>query len=86
MSGTKWVEIIEEQRESGLSQAEFCRRKKISPSTFQYQRYQRQKPREGSRGGFVRVDGGEKIELEVGGVVLRVAERDLPSVVKALSR
>jgi hypothetical protein len=86
MSEVNWEQLIKEHRDSRLSQAEFCRRKKISLSTFQYRRYKRLQVSEPSGGSFVRVDGGEKVEVEVGGVLLRVSVRELPLVIKALIR
>jgi hypothetical protein len=32
----KWKALIEEQKHSGLSQSEFCKKHNLSPSTFNY--------------------------------------------------
>ena len=51
----KHLDILEAQKKSGLSQKEYCKRKKIKLSTFQYWKYMRPK-RQAAVPGFVKVD------------------------------
>jgi len=75
-----WKRVVAEYRASGVSQAEFCRSRGINLSSLTYQL-----KRAESISSFVRIDAGERIELELpGGVILRVSERNLMSVLKAL--
>ena len=80
MSKKDWNAIIAEYKTSGVSQSQFCKSRGVGLSSFSYHL---QRSRES--GAFVRVDAGERVELELpGGVVLRVSERNLGSVLKAL--
>jgi hypothetical protein len=51
----KFLAILEEQKKSGVSQKEFCKRKKIKLSTFQYWKYMRPK-KQAAVPEFVKVD------------------------------
>jgi len=75
-----WKKIVSEYYGSGLSQREFARSRGLNVGSLAYHL-----KRTGGESAFVRVRGEERIELELpGGIVLRVTERDLPSVLKAL--
>lgn len=36
MTSEKWIRLVNKQRDSGLSAAEFARQNSLNPSTFQY--------------------------------------------------
>lgn len=36
MTPDKWMKLVDDQKRSGLSAAEFARQNKLNPSTFQY--------------------------------------------------
>lgn len=62
-----WGELIREQLASGQSQADFCRQRGLSLSSFQYQKSKRAHGEEGRV--FVALTGEEKeerIEVRVG--------------------
>ena len=80
MSKRDWKRIISEYETSGMRQSQFCKSRELSLSSFTYylKRYR-------EAGTFVRVETQERIELELSsGVVLRVSERDLGSILKVL--
>jgi hypothetical protein len=75
-----WKKTVSEYRASGMSQAEFSRLRGISKSSLAYQ--VRRSERDSS---FIRIDPEERIELELpSGVILRVSEQNLGSVLRAL--
>ena len=75
-----WKKTVSEYRASGLSQGEFSRLRGISKSSLAYQ--VRRSERDSS---FIRIDPEERIELELpSGVILRVSEQNLGSVLRAL--
>ena len=75
-----WKKTVSEYRASGMSQAEFSRLWGISKSSLAYQ--VRRSERDSS---FIRIDPEERIELELpSGVILRVSEQNLGSVLRAL--
>lgn len=70
MTGIDWKHHIEEQRKSGLSAAEYCRRAGVAAGQFLYRR---SVGREG--GKFVRVDTGKVGSMEIelpSGMKLRI--------------
>lgn len=80
MSKKDWKGIIAEYRTSGLSQSQFCKSRELSLSSLTYHLN-----RSGGAETFARVGTQERIELELSsGVVLRVSERDLGTVLRVL--
>lgn len=80
MSKTDWNKVISEYKSSGLAQSEFARSHGVSLSSLTYHL-----KRSRTAGSFVRIERDERVELELaGGIRLRVSERNLSSVLKAL--
>jgi len=80
MSRRNWKALVAEYRSSGLTQEEFAKLQGVSLSTLS--RWLKMSKGQGS---FVRIDADERIELELmGGIRLKVSERNLASVLKAL--
>ena len=72
-----WHELIEQQRESGLTAAEFCRRNSVNAKYFSLRK---QKLKQGV-GGFVRVNTpvARPKPVTTTGIKVRVIELDIPS-------
>ena len=91
--GKDWQSLIEEQAVSGESQAEFCRKKGISLSLFQYHRSKR--GRSSTLPRLVPIvssvgDAGSSIELRFGDEIrilfpIEVSAGRLAEVVRCLS-
>lgn len=80
MKRQNWEQVLEEYRGSGMSQADFCRERKIPLSSFSIQI---RKFRE--RSSFVKLDTSDRVELELSsGVIVKVKESQLAAVMKAL--
>ena len=84
MKREKWEGSIAEQKESGLTIADFCRMKGINRKTFSYQKsvLKAQEP----VGTFVQLGAPCTIELTLAnGVTMRVPLTHLPEVLKVLN-
>lgn len=83
MTKAEWKRTIVEQSKSGRSVSEFCRERKISEGSFWY--WRRKLGGEKEDPTFVRIDGGELVELELpGGRTIRTRRGDLKAVLEAL--
>jgi len=73
----EWCELIEQQRTSGLSAAEFCRINSINPKYFSTRKQELKK----SAGNFVRVaaPGARPAAVASNGITVRVIELEIPS-------
>jgi hypothetical protein len=73
---SEWYELIEQQKTSGLSAAEFCRRNSVNPKYFSL----RKKQLADSRGDFVRVTAPptRKPHAATNGIKVRILELDIP--------
>ena len=73
----EWCELIEQQKASGLSAAEFCRRNSINDKYFSTQKQKRKK----SAGSFVRVatSAVRPAPVATNGIKVRVVELEIPS-------
>lgn len=73
----EWCELIKQQRESGLTAAEFCRRNGVNAKYFSLRKQKlKQMP-----GNFVRVSSptARPTPLAATGIKVRVIELDIPS-------
>ncbi|MFT5562342.1 MAG: hypothetical protein ACI9Z9_002222, partial [Litorivivens sp.] len=70
-------ELIEQQKASGLSAAEFCRRNSINDKCFSTQKRKLKK----SAGNFVRAaaSAARPTSIPVSGIKVRVVELEIPS-------
>lgn len=76
-----WKSLILEQGVSGQGVSAFCRERGLASSSFKYWRDKLEQGKE----KFVRVDFGERIELELSnGSCIRVGRSDLKVVLEAL--
>ena len=73
---TEWCELIEEQRTSGLSAAEFCRRNSVNAKYFSV----RKKQLGNSHANFVRVaaPAAKQVCASTQGITVRVVEFEIP--------
>ncbi|MBN2452594.1 MAG: hypothetical protein JXR77_19580 [Lentisphaeria bacterium] len=72
-----WRGVVETWRESGLSQAAFCREHQLRPWQFAYWLYQADRPLADGRtpvGSFARVEttGGSGLRLRIAGLELEI--------------
>ena len=80
MKRNNWEQILQDYRSSGISQADFCRERKIPLSSFSIQI---RKSRD--RSNFVKLETSDRVELELSsGMILKVKESQLAVVMKAL--
>ena len=74
-----WEQILEEQKRSGLTMADFCQERGINRKTLSYYKSTLKK------GEFVSIGQQPQVELVLSkGVVLRVSLSDLKSVLEVL--
>ncbi|MFT7686041.1 MAG: hypothetical protein ACI9FB_001386 [Candidatus Azotimanducaceae bacterium] len=73
---TEWCELIEQQKASGLSAAEFCCRNSIKDKCFSTQKQKLK----GSTGNFVRVaaPAARPSPVATNGIKVRVVELEIP--------
>ena len=84
MKKQEWERLVAEQIASGESVASFCRTRGISDSALTYWRGKLKGKSTGGV-GFVQLESGERISLELnGGKTIRVRRSDLPVVLEAL--
>lgn len=85
-------EIVEEYRESGLTQAAFARRRRISVGTLRSWIYRDEEAQEGPQDRFVEISGpvmaaGPEVVLRVGDqVVLELSELPAPEYLVEVAR
>jgi hypothetical protein len=72
----EWCELIEQQRTSGLSAVEFCRRHSVNPKYFSTRKQKLKKP----AGNFVRVaaSAARPVPVSTSGIKVRVVELEIP--------
>ena len=74
-----WEQILEEQKRSGLTMADFCQERGINRKTLSYYKSTLKK------GEFVPIGQQPQVELVLSkGIVLRVSLSDLKSVLEVL--
>lgn len=73
----EWCELIEQQKVSGLSAAEFCRRNSINDKYFSAQKQKLKKPAD----NFVRIaaSAARPVPVSNNGIKVRVVELEIPS-------
>ncbi|MFT6101077.1 MAG: hypothetical protein ACJAYF_003639 [Arenicella sp.] len=72
----EWCELIKQQKASGLSAAEFCRRHSINDKYFSTQKQKQKK----SAGNFVRIaaPAARPTSVPASGIKVRVVELEIP--------
>jgi hypothetical protein len=73
----EWCELIEQQKSSGLSAAEFCRRNSINDKYFSTQKQKLKK----LAGNLVRIaaPAARPVPVSTNGIKVRVVELEIPS-------
>jgi len=66
-----WLKVVKAQGESGLSAAEFCRKRNLSRSTFL--RWRSWLPQKVQAGNFVEIGKGSKVASLSQGIVIEIA-------------